>query len=140
MRVRKLVVLVASAALLAIFLPSEPPRLAARRAAFLAATASRPLSARRIGGSGAAFDRRFFEFLESVRRVLPPGVEGVALETARGAAEELYLASYHLAPVPVVLTPRPIPNRWAAATYGVPPPSGWRVVARLPGGELSVSP
>lgn len=140
MRGRRLVVLAASAALLAIFLLSEPPRLSARRAAFLAATASRPLADRRIGGSGAAFDRRFFQFLEAARRALPPGVDGVALDTPRGAAEELYLASYHLAPAPVVLTPRPIRHRWAAATYGVPPPPGWRVVSRLPGGELSVPP
>jgi hypothetical protein len=136
----KLVVLAASAALLAIFLSSEPPRLLARRAAFLAATASRPLEERRLVGSGAAFDRRFFEFLEAARRALPAGVQGVALETSRGGDDELYLASYHLAPAPVVRRPRPIPLRWAAATYGVPAPPGWRVVARLPGGELSVPP
>lgn len=140
MRVRKLVVLAASAALLAIFLLAEPPRLAARRATSLAATAARPLAVRRLVGSGAAFDRHFFEFLEGARRALPPGVEGVALDTARGATEELYLASYHLAPAPVALRPRAIPPRWAAATYGVPPPPGWRVVSRLPGGELSVPP
>lgn len=140
MRVRRLLVLAASAALLAIFVLSEPPRLLARRAAFLAATASRPLADRRLVGSGAAFDRRFFEFLEAVRRTLPPGLHGVALDTPRGAAEELYLASYQLAPAPVVFRPRPVPHRWAAATYGVPPPPGWRVVSRLPGGSLSVPP
>jgi hypothetical protein len=139
-RGRGLVVLAASAVLLAIFLLSEPPRLSARRAAFLGATASKPLADRRIAGSGAAFDRRFFAFLESARRALPAGVEGVALETSRGAQDELYLASYYLAPLPVVLAPRPIPPRWAAATYGVPPPPGWRVIARLPGGELSFPP
>ena len=140
MRGRKLLVLAASAVLLAIFLLSEPPRLLARRAAFLAASASRPLADRRLGGSGAAFDRRFFAFLEAARRALPAGVEGVALETARGGDDELYLASYHLAPAPVVRAPRPIPPRWAAATYDVPPPAGWRVIAALPGGALSVPP
>lgn len=140
MRSRRVVVLAASAALLVILLLSEPPRLAVRRTAFLSATASRPLADRRIAGSGAAFDRRFFEFLEAARRAMPPGVEGVSLDTPRGAAEELYLAAYHLAPAPVVLKPHPIPDRWAAATYGVSPPPGWRVVSRLPGGELSVRP
>ena len=140
MRGRKLLVLAASAVLLAIFLLSEPPRLLARRAAFLAASASRPLADRRLGGSGAAFDRRFFAFVEAARRALPAGVEGVALETARGGDDELYLASYHLAPAPVVRAPRPIPPRWAAATYGVAPPAGWRVIAALPGGALSVPP
>lgn len=140
MRGRPLVVLAASPVLLAIFLLSEPPRLIARRAAFLTATASKPLADRRIGGSGAAFDRSFFAFLEAARRALPAGVEGVALETSRSAQDELYLASYHLAPLPVVLAPRPIPPGWAAATYGVPTPPGWRVIAPLPGGELSVPP
>ena len=140
MRGHRLVVLAASAALLATFLLSEPPRQLARRAAFLAATASKPLADRQIAGSGAAFDRRFFAFLEAARRALPVGVEGVALETSRGAQDELYLASYNLAPLPVVLAPRPIPPRWAAATYGVRTPPGWRVIARLPGGELSVPP
>jgi hypothetical protein len=140
LRRRRLVVLAASGALLALFISSEPPRLVARRAAFLTATASRPLPERRLAGSGAAFDRRFFRFLEAARRALPPGMEGVALDTSRDAAEELYLASYHLAPLPVVFTPQPVPPRWASATYGVAPPAGWRVVARLPGGELSVPP
>jgi hypothetical protein len=139
-RGRKLLVLASSAALLAIFLLSEPPRLLARRTSFLAAGASRPLAERRLGGSGTAFDRRFFAFLEGARRALPAGVEGVALETARGGEEELYLASYHLAPAPVVRATRPIPPRWAAATYGVPPPAGWRVITALPGGALSVAP
>lgn len=132
--------LAASAALLAIFLTSEPPRILAGRAAFLAATASRPLAARRLAGSGAAFDRRFFEFLEAARRALPAEIEGVALDTSRDAPEELYLASYHLAPRPVVFAPKSAPPRWAAATCGVPRPAGWRLVAKLPGGELSVPP
>ena len=140
MRARRLVVLAAAAVLLAIFFLSEPPRVLGRRAAFVRATASRPPAARRLAGSGAAFDRRFFEFLEAARRALPPGVAGVALDTSRDTPEELYLASYHLAPVPVVSTAPPVPPRWAAASYGVPPPPGWRVVATLPGGELSVSP
>jgi hypothetical protein len=137
---RKLVVLAAAAVLLAIFLTSEPPRLALRRAAFVGATASRPLAARRLAGSSAAFDRRFFEFLEAARRALPAGVEGVALDTRRDGPDELYLASYALAPRPVVFRPPPVPPRGAAATYGVPRPAGWRLVATLPGGELSVPP
>jgi len=137
---RRLVVFAASAVLLAIFLLSEPPRVLARRAAFLAASASRPLPDRRLGGSGTAFDRPFFQFVEGARRLLPAGVEAVSLETSRGADEELYLASYQLAPLPVVRSPRPIPPRSAALTYGVSPPAGWRVVARWGGGALSVPP
>lgn len=138
MRGRRLAVLAAAGALLAISVSTEPPRLLSRRAAFLAATAARSLPERRLAGSGAAFDRRYFQFLEAARRALPAGVDGVALDTSRDAAEELYLASYHLAPVPVVFAPQPVPPGWAAATYGVAAPPGWRVVARLPGGELSV--
>lgn len=140
MRGRKLAVLAASAVLLVLIVPAEPPRLIARRAAFVAATASRPIDERRLVGSGAAFDRRYFEFLEAARRALPRGVEGVALDTAGDAARELYLASYHLAPAPVVRKPEPIPPTWVAATYGVPPPPGWRIIAALPGGALSVPP
>lgn len=140
MRGRRLVVLAASALLLAIFFLTEPPRLLARRAAFLRASASRSLPDRRLGGSGTAFDRRFFVFLETARRVMPADVPGVALATPRDADEELYLASYQLAPAPVVRAARGIPRGWAALTYGVPPPAGWRVVARPPGGALSVPP
>ncbi|HVE66797.1 MAG TPA: hypothetical protein VNC59_09460, partial [Thermoanaerobaculia bacterium] len=74
MRGRRLAVLAASAVLLAIFFLTEPPRLLARRSAFLAAIASRSLPDRRLGGSGAAFDRRFFVFLETARRVMPADV------------------------------------------------------------------
>ncbi len=95
---------------------------------------------RRLAGSGAAFDRAYFTFLESVRRRLPPGTRGVAIFRDPPTKPALYLASYVLAPVPVVLAPRQVPPRWIAAVYGGAPPAGWRVLATVPGGAVVAPP
>ena len=82
-------------------------------------------------------DRDFFLFLESARRTIPSGTRGVAVYLEPPTKPALYLASYVLAPTPVVLAPRQVPPRWLAAVYGgPPPPAGWRVLATLPGGAL----
>lgn len=91
---------------------------------------------RRLGGTAASFDRPFFIFLESVRRLLPRGVAGVAILGAPPTDQVLYLASYHLAPLPVLVAPNALPSRWLAAVYGPERPPGWRVVAEVPGGAL----
>lgn len=139
MRGRQLAALAASAALLLVFLLANNPGELARRVRFLARSASQPPSARRLGGSGAAFDRSFFFFVESARRQLPRGVRGVAIFTPRPTTESLHLAAYQLAPLPVLLDPGGVPPRWIAAFYRLPPPAGWRILAQLPDGAL-VSP
>jgi hypothetical protein len=135
-RVRRLAALGASAALLLIFLLANSPRELTRRVNFLARSASRELATRRLEGSGTAFDRNFFLFLESARRRLPRDTRGLAIFTPRATTESLYLASYQLAPVPVLIDPARVPPRWLGAVYSLSPPPGWRIVARLPGGAL----
>src|SRR5206468_6141456 len=105
---RKLAALSAGAGLLLLFLLANSPRELSRRAAFLARSASLELAARRLGGSGVAFDRNFFVFLESLRRQMPRDVVGVAILTPRPSPDALYLASYALAPVPVLVNPRQV--------------------------------
>ena len=140
MTARKLAVLSAGAALAAVFVLAGNPGELARRAKFLARSASMDLAVRRSNGSGAAFDRGFVVFLESLRQKLPPDVPGVALYGSTSTTEALHLAAYELAPVPVRMSPEEVPPRWLAAVFGVPPLAGWRVVAQLPGGALIARP
>ena len=139
MKPRRLAALSAGSVLLVLFLLCDSPREIARRARFLVRTASKETAVRRLSGSGAAFDRNFYVFLESLRRTLPAGIPGVVLWTPRPSTQQLYLASYALAPVPVRISTG-VPPRWVAAVYGQPPPAGWRVLARLPGGTLASPP
>jgi hypothetical protein len=55
----------------------------------------------RVRGSGFAFDRRFGEFLESVREAVPPSAP-VALEVPKSSQLYGYSAAYVLAPRRVV--------------------------------------
>jgi hypothetical protein len=126
----------AATLLLVLFLLQNRPAELGQRVNFLRRGASQELALRRLAGSGAAFDRRYFAFLESARRQIPPGTRGVAIFRDPPTTEALYLASYALAPIPVVLAPRQVPPRWIAAVYGETPPAGWRVLATLPGGAL----
>ena len=119
-----------------LFLLQNRPGELGQRINFLRRGASQELALRRLAGSGAAFDRRYFAFLESARRRIPPGTAGVAIFRDPPTTEALYLASYALAPIPVVLSPRQVPPRWIAAVYGETAPAGWRVLATLPGGAL----
>jgi hypothetical protein len=137
---RKLAALSAGAVLLVLFLIGNSPRELRRRAEYLARSATLEPAARRLGGSGAAFDRRFFVFLVSLSRRLPRNVVGVAILTPRPSPEALHLASYALAPVPVVMAPARVPPRWLAAVYDLPPPQSFRILARLPGGALLAPP
>jgi hypothetical protein len=137
---RRLAALAASAVLFLLLLLQNPPGELLRRAVVLRATASRELSLRRLAGSGAAFDRTYFDFVESVRRRIPPGVPGVAIYVPKPTTQALYLASYVLAPVPVLLSPRQAPPRWIAAVYGPERPAGWREIAAIPGGALLARP
>ena len=140
MRARTLAAVAAGTLLLVIFLLRNRPDELRRRIVFLRHTASQDLALRRLGGSGAAFDRGYFAFLESARRRIPHGTRGVAIFLDRPSQPALYLASYTLAPTPVVLAPRQVPPRWIAAVYGETPPAGWRVLATVPGGALLAPP
>jgi hypothetical protein len=139
-RTRRLAAVVAATLLLLLFLRQNRPGELRQRVVFLRSTASQDLALRRLAGSGAAFDRRYFAFLESARRMIPPGTRGVAIFLDSPTKPALYLASYTLAPIPVVLAPRQVPPRWIAAVYGQTPPAGWRVLATLPGGALLAPP
>ncbi len=110
----------------------------ARRVRSLRAFAPRELAVRRLGGSSAAFDRRYFVFLESVRRSLPRGAAGVAIVMPAPGDPALHLAAYALAPLPVAIAPARVPPGWLLAVYGPERPAGWSVVAELPGGALLV--
>jgi fermentation-respiration switch protein FrsA (DUF1100 family) len=127
---------VATAALLVLFLLQNRVGELRRRIVFLRHSASQELALRRLAGSGAAMDRGYFAFLESARRKIPPGTRGVAIFLTPPTKPALYLASYALAPIPVVLAPHQVPPRWIAAVYGESPPAGWRVLATVPGGAL----
>ena len=141
MRVRRIVALAASAALFVIILLlSVSPAELRRRAAFLRRSAGYELAGRRLEGSGAAFDREFFRFLENVRRSLPADARGVAIFAPDPTTEALHLASYHLAPVPVLLAPRRVPPRWIGAWHRLPVPEGSRLVRSLPNGALAFPP
>ena len=137
---RKLAALSAGAVLLVLLLTANSPRELGRRAEYLGRSAPLELAARRLGGSGTAFDRSFFVFLETLSRRLPRDVVGVAIFTPRPSPEALHLASYALAPVPVVMAPARVPPRWLAAVYDLPPPEGFRILARLPRGALLAPP
>jgi hypothetical protein len=139
-RVRTLAALAAATLLLALFLLQNRPGELRQRIVFLRRSASQELALRRLAGSGAAMDRRYFAFLESARRRIPPGTRGVAIFRNPPTKPALYLASYVLAPIPVVLAPRQVPPRWIAAVYGESPPAGWRVLATVPGGALLAPP
>jgi hypothetical protein len=131
----------ASGLLLALILLGQSWAELPRRIRFLVAYAPKELAVRRLGGSGAAFDRRYFSFLENARRRLPPETPGVVLVRPPGDPSYLYLAVYSLAPRPVIESGsfglwRP-PRGWVTAAYG-PSPTGdaVRVLARLPEGVL----
>jgi hypothetical protein len=82
------------------------------------------------------FDRDFVVFLEALRQSAPPGTRGVAILGPPREGAHLFLASYYLAPVPILTSPRRVPPRWIPVSYGAKPPPGWRVFAPLPGGAL----
>lgn len=140
MRARRLAAVAAATLLLLLFLLQNRPSELRQRVVFLRSSASQELALRRLAGSGAAFDRGYFAFLESARRKIPPGTRGVAIFVDPPTKSALYLASYTLAPIPVVLAPSQVPPRWIAAAYGQTPPAGWRVLATLPGGALLAPP
>jgi hypothetical protein len=106
------------------------------RARFLARSSALDGNVRRLNGAAAAFDRQFYVFLESARRALPAGTAGVAILGAPVTGPALYLAAYHLAPVPVLLAPDRVPPGWVLAVYGPERPPGWTTIASVWRGAL----
>jgi len=127
----------AAAALLALVLFDQPWSELPRRARTLARFAARDLAVRRLGGSGAAFDRRYFLFLENARRRLPASARGVVLYGTPPADPYLFLAAYVFAPLPVHRAPEAPAEGWIAASYGSEAPASTRVVAAWAGGSLA---
>jgi hypothetical protein len=129
----------AAGLLLLVVVVSQPLAELPRRVRTIVAFAPRELAVRRLGGSGTAFDRRFFSFLENARRRIPPGTPGVILR-AVSSEPTIYLASYYLAPLPVLSEAgfhhdRGRPPGWITAVYGDQPMNGFPL-ARLPEGVL----
>lgn len=126
----------ASGILLLLLLWGDDPRELARRARTLTRSAGTELAVRRLHGSATARDRQFFAFLESTRRRLPPATAGVAIVGVAASDAAVYLATYQLAPTPVLLAPLRVPPGWLLAVYGSARPEGWRVIAPVWGGAL----
>ncbi len=128
----------AAALLLALVLASQSWAELPRRARVLAVFAPKELAVRRLAGSGTAFDRRFFSFLENARRSIPVSAKGVVMVGAPADQTHLYLASYQFAPHPVTFgfSGQERPSGWIVATYGPTPPPDFGVLARFPEGYL----
>ena len=134
---RRRAAVIAAAALLALVLFDQPWSELSRRAETMWRYGPRELAVRRLGGSGAAFDRRYFVFLENVRRRLPASARGVVLYGTPPADPYFFLAGYVLAPVPVHRAPERPAEGWIAASYGAPPPPATRPVAEWADGSLA---
>jgi hypothetical protein len=130
----------AALALAILLLARNSPRELSARVRSIVAYAPRELAVRRLGGSGAAFDRRFFIFLEAARRKLPKQTSGVVLSMPEPSSAPHYLAAYQMAPVPVAMAPESAPSGWIVARYGADRPAGFRVIAEVPGGALLEPP
>ncbi len=123
-----------------VFLFRNSPEELRLRLRSLSHYASQDLPVRRLGGSSAAFDRRFFIFLESVRRKVPAETAGLAIYGPAASDRVLYLSSYHLAPIPVLIDPPRVPPGWIVAVYGQKFPPGSRLIAPVSGGALLKPP
>ena len=128
----------AASALLAIVLIVQPWLELPRRVRMIVRTAPLELARRRVGGSGTAFDREYFVFLESARRRLPAGTVGVGLYGTPGTEPYTYLAGYVFAPRPVHLAPGALPEGWVGAIYGAARPPGVRILQDWGPGALAV--
>jgi len=137
MRARRRVALAAFGFLLLVLIAApNRPRELSRRLRLVAHDAGRDLALRRLDGSSAAFDRRYFFFLESARRRLPARAAGVAVQVPAPTEAFRDLALYVLAPLPALLAPRVVPDGWVLAVYGPARPEGWREIALVAGGAL----
>jgi hypothetical protein len=104
----------------------------------LRAFAPKELAVRRLGGSGTAFDRRYFSFLENARRRIPRSATRVAIFGVPEDEAHLYLAAYTFAPMPVMFgaPSEKEPPGWVSVVYGSPPPGHEQGLVRFPEGYL----
>ncbi len=128
----------AAAILLVLVLAAQPWGELPRRARKIEAYAPRELAVRRLGGSGTAFDRRYFSFLENARRRLPASAEGVAIYGTPPGDPYVYLAHYVFAPRPVRFAPQTPPAGWVAAIYGRERPPDAKILQEWEDGALVV--
>ena len=135
---RRRAAVLAASALLAVVLIVQPWLELPRRVRVIVRTAPLELARRRLGGSGTAFDREYFVFLENARRRLPDGTLGVGLYGTPGTEPYTYLAGYVFAPRPVHLAPDPLPEGWVGAIYGTARPPGVRILQDWGPGALAV--
>ncbi|HEY7111798.1 MAG TPA: hypothetical protein VIA45_02595 [Thermoanaerobaculia bacterium] len=136
MRSRRLVALAGYLILLASLAAAIRPAELARRVRLVARDSAKDLAVRRLDGSSAAFDRRYFYFLESARRRLPAGARGIAVLAPAPTAAHRDLALYVFAPRPALVAPKEIPPGWVLAVEGDARPAGWREIAKVSGGAL----
>ena len=136
MRSRRLVALAGYLLLLLSLATSIAPSELVRRARLAVRDSGKDLASRRLDGSSAAFDRRYFYFLESARRRLPAGTAGVAVLAPSPAEAHRDLALYVFAPRPALVAPSQIPEGWILAVYGGEAPDGWHPIASVAGGAL----
>ncbi len=129
----------AAAGLLGVLvLVAQPWSELPRRIRSVARFAPRDLAVRRLGGSGTAFDRPYFSFLENARRRMPASAAGVAVYGAPPGEPYLYLANYVFAPRPVRVSPENLPEGWVAAIYGPRRPPDARILDEWDEGALVV--
>ncbi|HKD18542.1 MAG TPA: hypothetical protein VKG23_11810 [Thermoanaerobaculia bacterium] len=120
----------AAGVLLALILLGQSWAEIPRRIRFLSAFASKELAVRRLGGSGTAFDRRYFSFLENARRRIPRSAKGIVMLNAPANEPLTYLTMYQFAPLPVSFGPvrvglePSVPSGWFVAEYGGGPAPG----------------
>ena len=136
--IRRAAAVAAAGALLALVLIVQPWLELPQRVRVLVRTAPLELARRRLGGSGTAFDRAYFVFLENARRRLPAGTLGVGLYGTPRTEPYVYLAGYVFAPRPVHLAPRTLPPGWVGAIYGTARPPGVRILQDWGAGALAV--
>lgn len=136
MRSRRLVAFAGYLLLLFFLAAAVRPSELARRARLVVRDSGKDLAQRRLDGSSAAFDRKYFFFLESARRRLPAGTQGVAVLVSSPTEAHRNLALYVFAPRPALMAPSAIPQGWILAVYGAAAPEGWRPLASVTGGAL----
>jgi hypothetical protein len=120
----------AAVLLFALVLASQNWAELPRRVRFLTAFAPKELAVRRLGGSGTAFDRRYFSFLENARRRIPRSAKGIIMIQVPTNEPLIYLTTYQFAPLPVsfdyvrVGVEPSVPSGWFVAEYGGGPSPG----------------
>jgi hypothetical protein len=140
--IRRRVAGAAAGLLLALILLGQSWAELPRRVRFLVSFAPKELAVRRLGGSGTAFDRRYFSFLENARRRMPRSAKGIIVLNVPASEPLVYLTTYQFTPLPVsfqylrVAQDPSVPSGWVVAKYGDGPSAGHELLTTLPEGTL----